>query len=228
MDALFSNECHLNERGFESRISTLPKNCESDADCKLFYLHPSSCHRPYILNRDSQNLIDDELLSLKGKVSANCSENWKYMGVCAPMILPFKCKNKICTEGASAVELKKMPPMNVATVSHSCAPSDAPSITITIKNSSAPYPTLNVNWWGGSEPKDKIGTYILEKDKVNFASYCRSQNGCRSLKSIDLKVEIKKANFEGVIKYKFETIDEEKFEGELPLKYTGANRALCG
>lgn len=237
IEAMLSVDCSVIERGFDSYLYRIPNKCQKDEDCKNHYLHPDSCHAPYIGSSELGEFLDAEFLALKSRFQSFCEKNWKGEAVCSPQVLSMVCKKEKCEHGVSELKLSSAPKLNLAKISFGCAPHDALSTMIYLKPEKSDYPTLSINWWGKNRLSNTKGHFQLKA--TNFkesnarqdftARYCHSLGNCFYLKEIEMKFEVFEDKNSGKLDYKFILENNLKLEGTLPLEFIKSNQQiLCG
>ena len=234
MDALLSDDCSKSTRAIENILTNLPTNCEQDSDCKEIALNPDRCKEKLIVNIHAENSLDENWPSIRNTFFKNCQQLINDSGVCTPSSpKSIWCKNKKCIAGYSPEKISSLKKFDSAVMIPSCAPNDASAISIQLTNSQKPFPFLGINWWRSDRPYFKAGKHELhEKTDNGFfegltSSICFSQGNCKRLKQIDLKIEMKDSK-SGTIQFQFKTLDDENFEGSLPLNTDNTRREICG
>lgn len=227
--ALFAEDCSQALRGWEFHTDQISKDCQQDSDCQLFYIHPNSCEKPFVLNKKYTPLTDKPLQELQSVVRKNCAKKWENQPACSPEVFPIRCHKNKCQEGTS----KTAAPVKFTqgTIQSACAPHDASSVMILLKGGAADFPVLSVNWWGKDRFQFKDGTFTLKgkptMEKGFQASYCLHKGSCQIPKEISLKIKWNQGS--GQSEYFILLEEDEKIEGVAPLKSVQANSpVLCG
>ncbi len=227
--------CEETKRAFEFRVSTFPKSCKQDSDCGSFYVHPNSCEPPMILSQAANaDMKSDEFIRLQSNFRLACAQQWSQQPACSPIQLPFRCKNSVCEKGLSAAKAVAVPPLNKARITDSCAPNDATAAQIVVQAGEQEYPMLSVNWWSDSHPISKGGVYQLQSkgsrsyEQGYHATYCSFKMGCKELKDIKLKVDLKTGGTDGTLEFEFTTQDGENKKGQVPVHYQNGPTVYCG
>jgi len=236
IEALLSQDCYKIERGFEAFLSKIPKDCKQESDCKAHYLHPDSCHQPYIGRKEVKDFLSNDFTSLKDHYSSTCQKNWSSSNVCSPEGVAMTCKNGQCTYGVSETRLNNSSKFEEGEVSFGCAPHDALSTIIILKPKKSDYPYFSLNWWGKSRIQKVKGTYFMkfsktsaENETIDFvANYCLMKGSCFNFKKIDLKMEVDE-NLNGNVEYKIQLENDLMIDGKIPLKERkNTERIICG
>lgn len=232
IDAFFaSNEdCSLSTRGLEFLIDFMPKDCEYDKDCQVYIEHPMRCMRPYVWNKKANLKMDENYQYLKIKAAKACASSYSYVADCKISDIPFFCKDKKCFQGYSKEKAKSAVQFTKALIHSACAPHDGPAMMVTLVSKEKTGPLASLSWWGEGylTLANKNATFSSENAKGFNASFCPRPQACKTIKKIRLKIERDTHNA-GVIKYYFETIDQEIFEGTLPImNEPPSNNMLCG
>lgn len=230
IEAITSNNCESVINVIDQYLESLPKNCEVDSDCVLKNFHADTCKDLKVYNKDADKKLDDNFSSLKTAFYSSCQNYLNTRGACAPpQKPPFFCKNKVCTIGVSPEKITSLVNFKKAQMHSSCAPHDAGSHMIVLKNTSSDFPYFSLNWWGKFQPSNLLGTYELAKANQNDYNhnFCLAEGVCEDLKSLKVKVKIdpKSKNF---IEYDFETRDGKKLNGNLELTIDNSHREMCG
>lgn len=229
IEALFSDpkDCTAAMGGFEFLVGKLPSHCQTDADCKILYLHPNRCSLPNILNKAAEAKLDADFKTFQARVRAACADTWTNKNACEPEIFPVRCRANRCEEGPTA----KTPvaPLNSGILTSGCAPHDEGSIVIVLTDGTNQFPTLSINWWGRGKPHSggrfNLETRGNEPRKDFLASYCPYRGYCKPLKSLSLKLNWQKDA--ATADFTFTTENDQVIKGSLPL-VVKPNQALCG
>jgi hypothetical protein len=118
------------------------------------------------------------------------------------------------------------------TLIESCAPTDAPAISLVVHPQGAGFPSINVNWWRKERPqRGRGGTYELVGapgyNEGFGASYCPMAQSCHPLRSMHLRLELG-AGGKGELKIEGETLSGEKLDAKVPAEFGPAQRVICG
>jgi len=230
IDAITSNDCQKVTYVIDQYLSGLPTNCEVDTDCVVKNYHADTCKDKKVYNREAEKKLDDNFNALKTAFFSSCQNYLNSRGACAPeKSPPFYCKNKVCSFGIAPEKFSKLVNFKSAKMHASCAPHDAGSHMIILKNANADFPYFSINWWGKFQPTNTPGTYELKnagKNDFNH-NFCRAENVCENLKNIELKIIINKSN-KSILEYKVETNDGLHFQGNLDLVIDNNFREMCG
>ena len=235
IDALLTSprDCYKSKRALELRIDSFQKSCEAETDCKIFYLNPNTCEKPFVLNKSTDSEINkNEFISLQNLTMESCRQEWGE-NKCEKQDFPFRCFQKKCIEGNSAKRVSAL--LEIATIQESCAPHDALAVKILIARKNNQYPMLSINWWGDHKPSLKDGEFILndkspKTKSESQGSYCLYKGSCRPLSELNLKLKLNKEGqgrifYEG--KYLIEGISE-MISGEVPVTWITQKGVICG
>jgi hypothetical protein len=116
----------------------------------------------------------------------------------------------------------------------SCGPTDGPAIMILLKPEKENNPSVSIQWWANDRAYFKNGTYEFQasdEKKMNDGfsiRLCPTQEDCKSLKSLKIKVQINSDQGPGIFDYKFKTLDDKILEGTLPLELIKETKNRCG
>lgn len=233
IDAFFaSNEdCSQASRGLEFLIDSMPTKCASDLDCQVYIEHPMKCMRPFVWNKKANLKMDENYQFLKNKASKACANTYSYALDCKISDIPFYCKENKCFQGYSKEALKTAVKFSKALIRPTCAPHDGPAMSVTLMSKIKTGPVVSLSWWGKgylSLANENI-TFNSEKAKEFNATFCPRPQGCKSIKKIQLKIERDNSSNTGSVNYIFETMDQEIFEGSVPIiNEPPSNHTLCG
>lgn len=230
IEAITSNNCEMVIDTIDQYLTSLPKECEADTDCVLKNFHADTCRDQKVYNVQAEKKLDDSYNALKAAFFSSCQNYLNTRGACAPeKNPPIYCKNKVCTIGMPAEKLSKIVNFKSAKMHASCAPHDAGSHMIILKNANSDVPYFSINWWGKFQPTNTPGTYELKNANKNDFNhnFCRAESVCENLKNIELKVIINKSN-NSKLDYKIETNDGLRFQGTLDLAIDNNFREMCG
>ncbi len=231
IDALFADptDCGAQTKGLEYLLDKMPTDCQTDKDCQVYLNHPMTCSRPYFLNSKYKTLMDDDFRNIEQRALKACEKSYGYMNNCKKEDVPFHCKENKCSRGYSKEAMKKEVKFVKAVVKAACAPHDGPATIVWLSSLESKGPSFSLNWWGDNNHK-LLGskfTFKSQNEKEFSQSFCPLPQGCKEIKKSEMSVERNEKN-EGVLKYYFETIDQEVFEGVLPISIEPATHVMCG
>jgi len=231
LDALFSDEkdCSAQRRGLEYLVDKLPTNCQSDNDCEVYLGHPRSCSQIYYFNSSYHKQIDDEFKYMERRAQKACEQEFTYFTNCKKEEVPFHCFQNKCKAGYSKEAMKVKVKFSSAKVYSSCAPHDGPSTMVFLSTSEKKGPVFSLNWWGKNYSKLQGSNFEFksENEKEFSQTFCPFPQVCKPVKKSIMTINQDEKG-EKKIKYYIETIDQENFEGDLPLKRENKNLTVCG
>ncbi len=224
-----SNDCDAQKRGLEYLIDKMPTDCKSDNDCQVYLNHPMKCSRPYFLNNNYKTFMDVDFKNIEQNAKKACEKDYAYLNDCKKEDVPFHCKENKCSRGYSKEKMKVAVKFVKAVIRSSCAPHDGPSTVVWLSSKDIKGPSFSLNWWGKNH-RELLGskfTFKSHNEKEFVQGFCPLPQGCKQIKKSEITVERNEKN-EGHVKFYFETIDQEVFEGVLPISDEQTKHALCG
>jgi hypothetical protein len=223
------DECHQQLQVVQRVLGGLATDCDIDDDCEAFSLHPNACERPHPYAKRAKTATPPYWEALAARARQACGPDWSKQPACAPVVMPTHCHEHRCVEGPP---LGKLPRWTQGTLVESCAPTDAPAISVVVHPQGAGFPSINVNWWRKERPqRGEGGTYELVGSPAyneGFgASYCPMAQSCQPLRSMHLRLELG-ADGKGELKIEGETLSGEKLDAKVPAEFGPAQRVICG
>lgn len=202
-------KCDPSRAALTSYLATLPRDCTRSENCEAYYLEADSCAAPVILKRfDINHFSDSRLKQLQDQVRQNCSALWENRAVCSPLPGTPACLDKKCV---NAMDIVPTPAPRVpipesaysaqytrGTISGSCAPHDAASLSLILTASDTgcaqakirtDEPRLSLNIWEStfaSGPKVG-GDWLISGNHSGMGSLC-NKTTCDMLSSFRIKI----------------------------------------
>jgi hypothetical protein len=224
-------DCRLQEDAIRVLLHRLPQDCLVSEDCKVLQLHPRKCERPLALNKNAESRLPAEWAVVTAHFRESCENKIGREPNCNADPRDAHCSQGRCQFGLAPPQALAF---SEAKLQESCAPSDGPSMDITLGTAGAEYPRLGINWWSPSRPERKAGTYTLEtllggKASEGFsASYCAREGSCVLINRLWLRVIIKESG-NGELELDGNSMDGSPLKAKVPLHLLPKpDRMFCG